>query len=57
MGFASKVFLGTNSKISMWVVFIRINQGLKNNYLPSLFKNIFIQSYEEDTISNYVTFY
>jgi hypothetical protein len=57
MGFASKVFLGTNSKISMWVVFIRINQGLKNNYLPALFKNIFIQSYEEHTISDYVTFY
>ena len=57
MGFASKVFLGTNSKISMWVVFIRINQGLKNNYLPALFKNVFIQSYEEHTISDYVTFY
>ena len=57
MGSASKVFLGTNSKISMWVVFIRINQGLKNNYLPASFKNIFIQSYEEHTISDYVTFY
>ena len=57
MGSASKVFLGTNSKISMWVVFIRINQGLKNNYLPALFKNVFIQSYEEHTISDYVTFY
>lgn len=57
MGCASKVFLGTNSKISMWVVFVRINQGLKNNYLPASFKNIFIQSYEEHTISDYVTFY
>jgi hypothetical protein len=57
MGFASKVFLGTNSKISMWVVFVRINQGLKNNYLPASLKNIFIQSYEEHTISDYVTFY
>ena len=57
MGFASKVFLGTNSKISMWVVFVRINQGLKNNYLPASLKNIFLQSYEEHTISDYVTFY
>jgi hypothetical protein len=57
IGTKSKIFLGTNSKISMWVVFIRINLGLKNNYLPYGYKNIFDQSFNENLIHEYIKFY
>lgn len=57
IGTKSKIFLGTNSKISMWVVFIRMNLGLKNSFLPHNFKSIFDQSFEENFIREYVEFY
>jgi hypothetical protein len=57
IGTKSKIFLGTNSKISMWVVFIRVNLGLKNSFLPHSFKSIFDQSFEENLIREYIKFY
>jgi len=57
IGTKSKIFLGTNSKISMWVVFIRMNLGLKNSFLPNSFKSIFDQSFEEKFIREYIKFY
>ena len=57
IGTKSKIFLGTNSKISMWVVFIRMNLGLKNSFLPHSFKSIFDQSFEENFIREHIRFY
>lgn len=33
-GINCRTFLGTNSKISLWIVFIRLHLGLKENFLP-----------------------
>jgi hypothetical protein len=40
-GINCRSFLGTNSKISLWVVFIRLYLGLKENFLPLEYYHFF----------------
>jgi len=56
-GVCGNSFIGTNSKISLWVVILRLNLNLGNNFLPKEFKFYFTENLERELDVTRVNFF
>jgi hypothetical protein len=50
-------FIGTNSKMSLWVVILRIHLKIQASFLPNEFRSNFNQSKINDFCESYIKFY
>lgn len=56
-GVSGRVFIGTNSKISVWVVNLRRNLNMGYNYLPETFKDFYQDELHDFSDARAITFY